>query len=97
MAARRPALLPKVTSFGDLLAKASLDPRYAQLALVAARNLGWHHPAAAAADTRAHFNLLLVTSAINWLKLNALATSDRGVIKEINFVRDLVTETAVTF
>lgn len=80
-------LIPKVTSLGDLLGKASLDPRYAQLALIASSNLG-------GGDNEDRWrDLAAVAKAIRWLRTNAQETSERGVLAEINGVRDLVTVT----
>lgn len=68
--------LPKVTSLSDLRCRASVDARYAQLAVTAAENLG-HQPKD-------------VDAALRWLNLNADETSEAGVVGEVNFVRDLV-------
>ena len=73
---RKPTLIPKVSSLFDLKSKATDDPRYAKLAIVAANNLG--------GDTRT------LAGALRWLDLNAMETSEEGVVGEINFVRDLV-------
>ncbi len=75
---KKQKLIPKVTSLSDLQRKAKADPRYAQLAKVAAHNLGGGE------ETEQ------LTGALRWLVLNALETSESGVVGEINFVRDLI-------
>jgi hypothetical protein len=73
----KPYQFLKVTSLGDLRQKAGTDPRYLQLALVSARNLGGHP-----IDT--------LDQAMTWLFLNASETDENGVVGEVNFCRDLV-------
>jgi hypothetical protein len=68
-------LIPKVTSIRDLRNKSS-DPRYEALTMAAARNLGGTPKTLAAA--------------FQWLETNAMETSEAGVVKEINFCRDLI-------
>jgi hypothetical protein len=70
------ATLPPVRSIADLYQKAKVDPRYKELALTAASNLG------GSAKT--------LDQAIQWLYTNADETDEEGVVDEINFVRDLV-------
>lgn len=91
MAKTKIQLIPKVTSLGDLLGKASVDPRYAQLALLAASNLGWHHP-----DGENVRNIGVVSAAIRWLRMNETETGE-PVVGEVNFCRDLVTVTETEF
>lgn len=74
--AKKP-LLPKVSSLNELRAKAAVDKRYESLLFIAASNLGGPETK----DPR---------TAYNWLELNAQETSERGVVGEINFCRDLV-------
>jgi len=69
-------LIKKVVSIGDLRQKANKDPKYLQLAMISARNLG---------GTSKNLD-----DAINWLNTNALETDEDGVVGEINFCRDLV-------
>lgn len=68
--------LTKVTSLYDLRRRAGTDQRYVELALIAARNLGG--------------DVQDLGEAMRWLGLNATETSERWVVAEINFVRDLV-------
>ena len=68
---------PKIKSLGELRQKAGNDPRYLQLALLSARNLGGHP-----IDT--------LDQAMTWLFLNASETDESEVVGEINFCRDLV-------
>ena len=71
------ALIPKVSSIGDLFQKAKTDPRYATLAMVSASNLG-----GTCSDLR---------GARQWLELNATeGGSEEGVVDEINFCIDFV-------
>jgi hypothetical protein len=74
------ATLPPVRSIADLAQKARNDPRYKELALTAASNLG------GSAKT--------LDQAIQWLYTNADETDEEGVVDEINFVRDLVAQGA---
>lgn len=53
------------------------DTRYEQLAIISAKNLGGHP-------------IENLTQAINWLRINAMETDEKGVIDEINFCRNLV-------
>ena len=84
-------LIPKVTSLGDLFNKACKDPRYAQLTLLAASNLGLP------VNTGNVHDIAATTKAIKWLRTNAQETDERGVVSEINFVRDCVTTTETEF
>lgn len=77
MATKKKTLLPKVTSLAELEQLAKTDPRYAALALAAAENLG-----SAAPRT--------LEAAMRWLRLNAAETTERGVVGEVNYCRDLV-------
>jgi hypothetical protein len=70
-------LIPKVTSLVDLFTRAAINPRYAKLAIVAAQNLGR--------------NVKTIDEARAWLNLNAMETTERGVVGEVNHCRDLVT------
>ena len=65
-------LLP-VKSLGDLRQKAKVDERYAQLVIDSAANLG--------GDLGDSFE-----QALNWLEMNAMETSEEGVVEEINFM-----------
>lgn len=67
-----------VTSLADLRQRAQTDPRYKELILVAARNLGGSGAS--------------VEDAYRVLSNNANETSEEGVVDEINFVRDIVEE-----
>jgi len=70
-------LIPKVTSIGDLFHRAATDPRYAELAMISASNLG-----GTCKDLK---------EARQWLNCNAMESdSEQGVVDEINFCRDLV-------
>lgn len=71
-------LLARITSLGDLRQRAKTDERYARLAIVAAQNLG-----GSAKD---------VAGALRWLGTNADETDERGVVNEVNFCRDLISE-----
>jgi hypothetical protein len=73
----KPYQFPKVKSLGELRQKAGNDPRYLQLALLSARNLGGHP-----IDT--------LDQAMSWLNVNAMETDEAGVVGEVNFCRDLV-------
>lgn len=77
-------LIPKVTSLMDLRQKATSDPRYLELAQLAASNLG------GAREPRGRE--LTLDAALRVLRDNALASDEGDVINEVNFVRDLVTE-----
>lgn len=69
--------LKPVTSIFDLKSKAQIDPRYFQLALDSAANLGLSITPRTGLD-----------EAINWLIMNANETdSEEGVVDEINFCR----------
>jgi hypothetical protein len=89
----QPALTP-VQSFGDLVRRAATDPRYAQLVLLAAANLGGRYHAGAYRDLKA------VASAIGYLRMNAQEADDEngaGLLAEVNAVRDSVTVTDTEF
>lgn len=70
-------LIPKVTSLADLRVRAGADPRYRELAVISSHNLGG--PGGDSLD-----------EAMGWLRTNAAETSERGVVDEVNFCRDLV-------
>ena len=73
----KPAPLAKVASIGDLQHKAILDPRYHELALIAASNLGG--------------NPENLDSAIRTFWDNSTeGGTEEGVVDEINFCLDLV-------
>lgn len=95
--AKRTKLIPKVTSLMDLRNQAKTDIRYLELAIIAAENLGgsirkgsgdvseWHPDRQARA----------LLDAMTCLNDNANETdSEKGVVAEVNFVRDLVTAPA---
>jgi hypothetical protein len=67
--------MPKVVSLGDLLSRAAVEERYRRLAVVASQNLGGPGD---------------YVEAARWLMLNALETTEQGVVAEVNAVRDLV-------
>ncbi len=69
-------LISKVFSIGDLRQRAAKDPRYLQLAMISASNLGGSPKS--------------LDDAIDWLSTNAMETEEDGVVDEINFCRDLV-------
>lgn len=69
-------LIPKVTSLMDLRAKAASDKRYLELMMKACANLGGMATEPGAA--------------YRWLEANAMETSEKGVVAEVNFCRDLV-------
>ena len=69
-------LIPKVKYLNELRNLAESDPRYQELAMISASNLG-----GSPKD---------LDGAMNWLFTNALETDEEGVIGEINFCRDLV-------
>jgi len=67
--------LPAVTSLYDLRSKAKVDPRYLQLAISAAQNLG---------GTPRNLD-----GAIRWFELNMMETGEdeQSIVNEINFCR----------
>jgi hypothetical protein len=69
-------LIPPVTSLFDLENKAKADPQYRKLAIAGASNLG------GACET--------LEAAMRWLRINADETTEKGVIEEVNFCRDLL-------
>ena len=69
-------LVPKIRALANLRRRAMSDDRYVTLALTAARNLG-----GAPRD---------FADALRWLETTAAETDERGVVGEINFVRDCV-------
>lgn len=85
-AATTPRLLARVGSLAHLTSLANSNPRYAHLALVAAANLGGAVPSGCGSAT----DIAAVRRAIAWLRTNAQETTERGVVDEINFVRDCV-------
>ena len=68
--------LKSVTSLGDLFYRATSDKRYENLAVIAANNLGG--------------NVKDLVGAKRILNMNAMETSEDGVVDEVNFCRDLV-------
>lgn len=72
-------LLPEVDSLYDLETRARSDRRYADLAIVAASNLG-------GGDRT-------FEGAMRWLRINANETDEDGIVSEVNGVRDLVPTT----
>jgi hypothetical protein len=84
-------LIPKVKSLGELRTLAAVSPSYLQLAICGAENLGGHvrqvenmEPGSAAYKTA-------LTDAMRVLEMNAQETAnERGVVAEVNFVRDCV-------
>jgi hypothetical protein len=84
--------LGKIKSLGELRQLASADPRYLQLAIIAVENLG-------GSVTCQKENMkpgdvayaMSLDKAMHILNMNANETnSERGVVAEVNFVRDLV-------
>jgi len=74
------AKMNKVKSIGDLEHKCNngdQQEQYTKLAKCAAENLGSNYPD----TTENHFK---------WLYMNAMETSEEGVVDEINFCLDLV-------
>ena len=71
------AKLKPVVSLNDLRARASVNPKYMDLMLCAARNLGGSPKNS--------------TEAYNVLCMNANETDEEGVVAEVNYCRDLVT------
>ena len=76
-AATKKPLMPKVRSLGELRSLAKQDRRYRSLAIIAAENLG--------GDVKDDD----LDGALRWLDLNAAEMSEKGVVDEVNFVRDL--------
>jgi thioredoxin-like negative regulator of GroEL len=69
--------LTKVTSINDLRRRAEKDPKYMQLAITAAKNLGG--------------DVDNLDRAIRFLEINANETDDeQGVVDEVNFCLDLI-------
>lgn len=79
-------LIPKVQSLSELYRLAARDDRYARLLIAAAQNLGGPD------FTKLHFPISPKQQAIarQWLDTNANETSERGVVKEVNYCRDLI-------
>jgi len=71
-------LLDKVNSLRELEQLSRSDPRYRKLAIIASRNLGGTH---GEEDW---------DQAMRWLHTNAMETTEKGVVGEVNFCRDLV-------
>ena len=68
-------LIPAVSSLLDLRIKAQTNPKYLQLAIAAAENLGG-------------CDVGTLDKAMAWLMVNAQETGDEdGVVAEINFCR----------
>lgn len=70
-------LVPEIRSLAELRKLAERDARYEWLACVASSNLGGPPNATP-------------KQALRWLYLNADETSERGVVDEVNFCRDLI-------
>lgn len=70
--------LTKVRSLADLSYKARRIPAYADLAIIAARNLGDY------ATT--------LDEAMKWLNVNAMETSEDDVVEEVNYCIDLMVD-----
>lgn len=88
-----PKLLARVKSLGDLRQRALTEPRYLQLALTAASNLGGRMKSGLKHldDPSSTDYAIALNDAMRWLATNANETgSERGVVEEVNFVRDLV-------
>lgn len=67
---------PKVKSLNELRQLAETDPRYERLLTVASANLGGPDVG--------------VSACYQWLVSNAMETSEKDVVEEVNFCRDLV-------
>lgn len=78
-AERKQKLVPKVKSLSELKMKAKGDPRYDKLMRVGASNLGGGEEVRISSE-----------AAYRWLELNAQETSEKGVVVEVNFCRDLI-------
>ena len=71
--------LPKVKSLYELRSLAQTDNRYLALAIAGAQNLGYGGQS------------IDLNKAMAWLNLNANESgSEKGVVDEVNFCRDLV-------
>ena len=73
-------LIPKVNSINELFFLAETDPRYAQLAIIAARNLG------GMGENLQSARQTLIDNATDEEECD-----EKGVVSEINFCRRLVT------
>jgi len=73
-------LIPKVQSISDLFFRAKTDPRYAQLAIIAAQNLGGMGE-----------NLQSARQTFIDNATDEEGCDEKGVVGEINFCRRLVT------
>ncbi len=73
---KRKSLIHPVSSLMDLRSRARSNPLYEKLAKIAASNLGG--PSST------------LDEALRWLNMNAMETDEKGVVDEVNFVRDLV-------
>jgi len=73
-------LIPKVNSINELFFLAETDPRYAQLAIIAARNLG------GMGENLQSARQTLIDNATDEEECD-----EKGVVGEINFCRRLVT------
>lgn len=73
-AARQSEKLVKVSSLMDLRVKARDNPKYVELAICAAQNLGGQKN-----DTKDF------ESAMQWLNTNAMEVSEKDVVGEVNF------------
>lgn len=68
--------IKKISSLNELNYLAHYHDAYRQLAMISARNLG-----GSPKD---------LNDAMQWLNTNAMETDEEGVVREINFCRDLV-------
>jgi hypothetical protein len=83
-------LIPKVRSLGELQTLATTDPRYLQLAICGAENLGGRVAQKENMKPGDAAYKAALQQAMRWLSTNANETSDAGVVAEVNFVRDCV-------
>jgi hypothetical protein len=84
-------LIPKVRSLGELRTLATASPSYLQLAICAAENLGGQVRQKENMEPGDTAYEIALRDAMGVLLLNANETGDeRGVVAEVNFVRDCV-------
>lgn len=76
-------LIAPVKSLADMFHRAATEPEYRTLAIIAAQNLG----GCGGPDIQSTYE-----AAKRWLLLTAQETTERGVVEEVNFCRNLVTK-----
>lgn len=89
--AKKTKLIAKIESLSDLRWKAERNSNYLQLAICGAENLGGsvRLPSEATKPGAADY-MIALNDAMRVLNMNANETTERGVVAEVNFVRDLV-------